>query len=82
MKTTINLPDSLLERARVLAEREKTTIRALVEEGLRIVLDERSEAKAQFRLRPASISGQGLHPDAASASWESIREVSYQRPPA
>jgi hypothetical protein len=43
MKTTIQIPDSLFEEARKLAAKEKTTLKALVEEGLRLVLAKRKQ---------------------------------------
>jgi len=43
MKTTIEIPNSLLEEARKLASQEGTTVRALVETGLRRVLAERKK---------------------------------------
>jgi len=77
MKTTVEIPDSLLAEARRLASRERTTIRALIEEGLRRIVAERKHA-GEFRLRKASFRGQGLHPDMAGASWERIREAAYE----
>jgi hypothetical protein len=35
MKTTIQISDSLFKEARKVAQQERTTLRALVEEGLR-----------------------------------------------
>ena len=40
MKTTLNIDDALLERIRDEAARRETTVSALVEEGLRRVLDD------------------------------------------
>lgn len=64
MKTTVEIPDSLLEQARSLAQKEGTTIRALVEEGLRKVVDDRRKRKFRLRdTRPRSLAlprgGQG-----------------------
>ena len=76
MKTTVYIPDTLLEEAREIARRERTTIKALIEEGLRRTIDNRKQ-KSAFRLRKTTFKGNGLHPDAAGASWEKIREISY-----
>lgn len=42
MKTTIEIADALLSEAREVARREDSTLRALVEEGLRATLGSRS----------------------------------------
>ena len=77
MKTTIELSDALLERARKLAAREGVTLRALVERGLQRVLAETRQAE-RFRLRKASFRGQGLQPGAREATWEELRERAYE----
>jgi CRISPR/Cas system-associated protein Csm6 len=77
MKTTIQIADSLFEQARRVAEREHTTLRALVEQGLRRTLVERKRRGA-FRLRKATFKGKGLQAPVAAASWEQIRELSYE----
>ena len=77
MKTTIQIPDSLFEEVRKLAAKEKTTLKALVEEGLRLILAKRNRRSA-FRLRKASFKGKGLQPHLAGASWEQIREKIYE----
>jgi hypothetical protein len=77
MKTTVQIPDNLFEEARKLAHREQTTLKALVEEGLRRVISEH-QRESPFRLRKASFKGNGLQPRLAGASWEHIRELSYE----
>ena len=77
MKTTIEIPDSVLDAARRTAAREKTTVTALVEEGLRRVVEERN-TRTSFRLKKASFGGQGLQPDVADAGWDRLRELSYK----
>lgn len=77
MKTTIQISDSLLEEARRIATRDRTTIIALVEEGLRRIIDER-RIKAGYRLRRATFKGEGLHSHVADGSWQAIREIIYQ----
>ena len=77
MKTTVEIPDAVLKEARRVATHEKTTVRALIVEGLRRVLAERKR-KGTFRLRKASFKGSGFHPDLAGAPWEKVRDTIYQ----
>ena len=74
MKTTLDIPDPILREARKMAQREHTTLRALVERGLRHVLAEKHRRTA-FRLRKASFKGRGLQPDMKEAGWERVREL-------
>lgn len=77
MKTTIEISDPLLRKARKLAEREGVTFRPLVERGLRRVVDETSP-RAPFKLRPSSFRGEGLQRDARGASWDRLRALAYE----
>jgi len=77
MKTTLDISDPLLKEARAMARRDSTTIRALVERGLRLALAERRSGKP-FRLRNASVSGSGLQADASRLSWEQLRALAYE----
>lgn len=76
MKTTIEISDPLLRQARRLAAREGTTLRTLVEQGLRKVVAEKKQA-AEFKLRQASFQGEGLQQEVRGASWEKLREMAY-----
>ena len=78
MKTTVEIPESLLEEAKRVAARQDTTLRVLIIEGLRRVITERKRVGA-FRLRKATFRGKGLRPDVAGASWERIREMAYDK---
>lgn len=75
MKTTIELSDALARRAKELAASEGTSLRALVEDGLRRVLAER-ECRG-FRLRNASVGGKGMRPEFRDAGWDRIRDALY-----
>ena len=77
MKTTVYIPDTILDEARKIAAREQTTVKALIEEGLRRAIAERNQKK-KFRLRKATFQGDGLQPQVADSSWEKIREISYE----
>ena len=76
MKTTIDIPEPLLESARQVAANEGTTLKALVESGLREVLRSR-ERDESFKLRKVSFGGKGLQAGAGELSWEEIRELAY-----
>ncbi len=77
MKTTIDIADSLLGEAKATAAREGTTVRALVEEGLRHVLPAHGR-RPRFRLRDASFRrGSGLQPGVREGAWAALRELIY-----
>ena len=80
MKTTIELGDSLLVEAKRVAAEEKTTLRALVEAGLREVLAKRSRRAAPFRLRRVTVKGQGVRAELSDASWQQLRDLAYGDP--
>ena len=77
MKTTLDISDPLLREARKLAARERTTLRALVEQGLRQVVAEKRRRPA-FRLRKASFKGRGLRPEVKDVGWERLRQMAYE----
>jgi putative antitoxin of VapBC-like toxin-antitoxin system len=64
MKTTVEISDALLTAARKLAAKNGTTVRALIEEGLRRVVQARG-AKP-FKLRDGSWGSGGLRPELRS----------------
>lgn len=74
MKTTIDIADALLARAKRLAARERTTIKALVEESLRRVLKER-ERTQRFEFRPVTFGGEGVQP--GMEDWDAVRDAIY-----
>ena len=79
MKTTIELSDAVLAEAKQAAERERTTLRALVEEGLRRVLAERRGRRSAFRLRRVTFRGKGIAPEFADGGWPAARDAVYRR---
>jgi hypothetical protein len=74
MKATIDIADAVLMEAKLIAAREGITLRALVEEGLRRVIDDRAAATS-FELRDASYGegggASGVNPD----DWMSIKHI-------
>jgi hypothetical protein len=77
MKTTIDIADALLDKARATAARDGVTVRALVEEGLRAVLAQRRARRARFQLRDASFKGKGLQPGVSLADWSDVAAEIY-----
>jgi Bacterial antitoxin of type II TA system, VapB len=77
MKTTLDIPEPLLRDARKLAAREGTTLKALVEQGLRRVVEDRKRSRG-FRLRKVTFKGRGLRPELRDASWEQLRALAYE----
>ncbi len=77
MKTTIQIPDSLFNEARKLANDEQTTLKALMEEGLRRIISEHRQ-RGSFKLRSAVFKGNGLQSNMEGANWERIRDTSYE----
>ncbi|MET0657522.1 MAG: DUF2191 domain-containing protein [Steroidobacteraceae bacterium] len=76
MKTTIEISDMLLKEAKRVAAQDGTTLRTLVEQGLRHELKQRTRASA-FRLRKETFKGKGLQPGAKGLSWDQLREFAY-----
>jgi len=76
MKTTIDLPDRLLAEAKKVALRKKTTLRELLAQGLRRVLEEQQRPET-FRLRKVTYQGQGLQSGARDLHWDRIRDLVY-----
>lgn len=76
MRTTLDIPKSLLHEARKIAAREGTTLRALVQEGLQKIIAEKTRRPA-FHLRKASFGGRGLRPELRDVGWERLRSLAY-----
>lgn len=76
MKTTIDIADELLDRARERARTEKKTLKDIVEEALRRQLAVKKPA-SPFRYRPCTVKGNGLQPGVTEGDWERVRELIY-----
>jgi hypothetical protein len=77
MKTTVEISDTLLSDIKQVAAAEQTTVRSLIEEGLRRVVADRRDRGA-FRLPDETFRGKGLHPGAADLGWDGIRDLVYE----
>ncbi len=74
MKTTIEIAEPLLLRAKARAREKRITLRSLIEESLAAALDQpRSAAQVQ----PVTFMGKGLSREFEGASWDQIRDSIY-----
>jgi hypothetical protein len=77
MKTTIDIADSLLTRAKEIAHRDKTTLRALVEQGLDVVMQQRVRPpKSKFKM--ITFNGGTPTKEFQNAPWDQIRDEIYR----
>ncbi|CAN5845966.1 hypothetical protein BH23ACT4_BH23ACT4_11280 [soil metagenome] len=74
MKTTVDIADDLLARAKRLAASRGTTLRDVIERGLRREL---ADADTGFVLVDATFTGSGLQAGVDEGDWASIRELIY-----
>ena len=78
VKTTIDIADLLLERARKLPAERGTTLREVVESALRELLARQEPRRPRFHLRDASVGGEGLRPGIKEGDWETLRALIYE----
>ena len=73
MKTTLDLPDELLIEAKKKAAEQRRPLRALVEEGLRMVLKKPGRSPRKKMVHLVTVKG-GLDPDLDLSSREKMWE--------
>ncbi len=76
MKTTVEIADPLLEQAKAEARRRGTTLRLLIEEGLRRVIAE--PASTAYVLPDCSVDGGGPTDLWLSSTWGDKLEIIYE----
>jgi Arc/MetJ family transcription regulator len=77
MKTTIDIADAVLTRAKQQARLEHTTLRDVVEQALRQHLAT-PEAHGTFRLKRHPFRGKGRQSGVAEGEWHSVRDLIYR----
>lgn len=76
MKTTIEISDALLARAKRHARKAGKSLRALVEDGLRRVLEERPPP-ARYQMPDRSVGNAGDPNPLETLSWQDLRDEIY-----
>lgn len=79
MKTTLDLRDDLLGRAKVQAARERTTLTRMVEEGLALRLRGRVKVRGALEELPVSPRRGGLLPGIDGCSNRSLLDAADGR---
>lgn len=74
MKTTIEIADNLLTRAKARAREQHITLRSLIEKSLASTLDKPIPTP---QIQPVTFKGNGLSRDFQDASWDKIRDAIY-----
>ena len=73
MKTTLELPDELLIEAKKKAAEQRRPLRALIEEGLRMVLQKSDRRPRKKLVHLVTVKG-GLAPDLDLSNREAMYE--------
>lgn len=76
VKTTVDIADALLERAKKHARRTHRPLRALIEQGLQRVLEEESKREA-YQLPDLSVGQPNGQNPLEALSWPELREEIY-----
>jgi hypothetical protein len=79
MKTTIEIRDDLLVRAKRLAKRTGRPLRAVIEDGLRRVLTDAPKRPA-YKLQDRSVGEPGRTDPLEAFSWQELRDEIYTGP--
>ena len=80
MKTTLDLHDELMKRAKKHARQTGRTLRSVVEDGLRRVLVEEQTANA-YQLPDLSVGDPNADDPLEALSWQDLRDEIYGNPP-
>lgn len=76
MKTTMDISDHLLLKAKTQAKRENVSLKSIFEEGLRLAI-EIHEKKRKRSVKPVTFKGKGLSREFRGADWSTLREACY-----
>jgi ribbon-helix-helix CopG family protein len=78
MRTTVRLPEDLLRRAKRKAAAEGRTLTALIEDGLRAVVDEQGRPPKRRRVvLPVSKATGGLMPGVDLSDIQEMEDLEY-----
>ncbi|MCC6336271.1 MAG: DUF2191 domain-containing protein [Myxococcales bacterium] len=77
MKTTLDLSDELLARAKRQAKKQGKPLRAIVEEGLRLALQAEAGRRSRYRMPDRAVGDPRAGNPLESLSWQDLRAEIY-----
>jgi hypothetical protein len=77
MKTTVEIPDKLLARAKRYAVEKRLSLKEVIMLGLKMILEKKQAITDRFTLKDVRVDGAGLNPEFSSAEWGKIRDSIY-----
>lgn len=80
VKTTIDIHDELLKRAKRHAKKTGQPLRAVVEEGIRLALEVGAK-REPYKLPDKSVGTPGGPNPLESYSWDELRDIIYNDRP-
>lgn len=78
VKTTVEIPDELYQRVRVMIAEQNTTFRSLLEDALRRVLAEHDRQRRAGTVQDLRYGAGGMSAEFAHGGWERIRDAIYE----
>jgi hypothetical protein len=78
MRTTIDIPDQIMDRLKAYTEKSGRTLKDVIAQAITLYFSQSAEAKkARFILPDESVGGKGLSPEFQGKGWEVIRDALY-----
>jgi len=78
MKTTVILPDALMEKVRKRAKKEHSTLTRILEQALRDYLERPPQKPAEHSPRIEPFPGDGYADATLEGNWPRIRDLIYE----
>ena len=78
MKTTLNIHDELLVRAKRHAKATGRPLRAVVEDGLRLALSASTRARPRYKLPDLRVGDAEAPDPLAGYAWPELRDLIYE----
>ncbi len=78
MKTTVEIDDELLRRAKIRAAEQGSTLRSVLEDALRRLLNEHHERSSGYRMADRSVHGRRISSEFLPWHWDKVADLVYE----